>query len=205
MKEIMGLTVLFWPLTLMAGLLLAFTFAISGTYFVTRKRKGGWKWPLGVAVALYLAVFWDHIPTVLMHKYYCENEAGFWVYKTPEQWMKENPGVMETLTTQAVPENRVEYRDDDSISTTIWNKRISSVTKQSGKQFLNLWRREDELIDTNTNEVLVRHVDFSTSQEHRKAGWSGWKVWLIKDSCDGEGKNAVLFVNFVKQYKGVSK
>ena len=24
-------------------------------------------------------MFWDHIPTVVAHKYYCEKEAGFWV------------------------------------------------------------------------------------------------------------------------------
>ena len=97
MKELMGLAVLAWPLTLMAGFVLVFVAAVSGTYFAVRKEKSGWKWPLGVAVLLYLAVFWDHIPTVLVHKYYCETEAGFWVYKTPEQWKKENPGVMETL------------------------------------------------------------------------------------------------------------
>jgi predicted PurR-regulated permease PerM len=51
----------------------------------------------GGFLLVYLPVFWDHIPTLIMHKYYCEKEAGFWVYKTLEQWKTENPGVIEGL------------------------------------------------------------------------------------------------------------
>jgi len=53
---------------------------------------------------MYNLVFWDLIPTLAMHKYYCANEAGFWVYKTPEQWVKENPGVAKTLSMSHLPE-----------------------------------------------------------------------------------------------------
>jgi hypothetical protein len=63
----------------------------------SRGRKG-WHWGLPVAVILYLVPFWDHIPTWVIHKYLCATEAGFWVYKTPEQWRAENPGVAEMLT-----------------------------------------------------------------------------------------------------------
>ncbi len=47
---------------------------------------------------MYNLVFWDLIPTKLLHKYYCATEAGILVYKTPGQWITENPGVAETLT-----------------------------------------------------------------------------------------------------------
>ena len=40
---------------------------------------------------MYNLMFWGLIPTLAMHKYYCATHAGFWVYKTPEQWMKQNP------------------------------------------------------------------------------------------------------------------
>jgi len=35
---------------------------------------------------------WD-LPTIPLHKYYCVTQAGFFVYKTPEQWLKEHPEV----------------------------------------------------------------------------------------------------------------
>ena len=55
------------------------------------------RWGWIAALAMYLPVFWDHIPTVLLHQYLCATEQGFWVYKTVEEWQQENPGVAETL------------------------------------------------------------------------------------------------------------
>src|ERR1017187_2359067 len=55
------------------------------------------RWGWGAALVMYLIPFWDWIPTVATHQFYCAKDAGFWIYKTPEQWKTENPGVMEIL------------------------------------------------------------------------------------------------------------
>ena len=55
------------------------------------------RWGWGTAIVMYLIPFWDWIPTVAVHHYYCAKESGFWVYKTLDQWKVENPGVAETL------------------------------------------------------------------------------------------------------------
>ena len=68
-----------------------------------KKGRSPWRWGGGAALVMYLLVFWDYIPTVVAHKYYCEKEAGFWVYKTVEQWKAENPGVAEVLTWREIP------------------------------------------------------------------------------------------------------
>ena len=65
--------------------------------YAKKSGKSTLRWGCGAALAMYLLVFWDWVPTVVAHKYYCSTQAGFWVYKTPEQWKQENPGVMETL------------------------------------------------------------------------------------------------------------
>lgn len=54
---------------------------------------------MGIAafLVMYLIPFWDHIPTLVAHKYYCEKEAGFWVYKTLDQWKAENPGGLDEI------------------------------------------------------------------------------------------------------------
>lgn len=54
-------------------------------------NKKPWLWGGLIAFVMYNLVFWDLMPTLVMHKYYCSTQAGFWVYKMPEQWMKENP------------------------------------------------------------------------------------------------------------------
>lgn len=46
------------------------------------------------ALFMYNLVFWDFLPTLILHQYYCQKESGFWVYKTAEQWRKENPDVV---------------------------------------------------------------------------------------------------------------
>jgi len=50
-----------------------------------------WGWIAGLT--MYLLVFWDLIPTVLLHQYLCATEQGLWIYKTVEEWQRENPGV----------------------------------------------------------------------------------------------------------------
>ncbi|EFK96273.1 conserved hypothetical protein, membrane [sediment metagenome] len=180
------------------------TVALAVSY-AKKRGKSTICWGLSAALVMYLIPCWDWIPTVVAHKYYCEKEAGFWVYKTLDQWKAENPGVLEILTTQRVPQNKFEQSENVSISTTIWNTRIYSTHKTQGPFFPNLWSREDEILDAKTGGILARYMDFSTSQERRQAGWSGWKFWLDSEDCIGGRDKAIRFVKFVEQLKGAEK
>ncbi|MFY9327446.1 MAG: hypothetical protein WAO76_05425 [Georgfuchsia sp.] len=202
MKELMGLAVLAWPLTLMVAFVLAFALAVAGTYQATRKQKSGWKWSLGVAIVLYLAVFWDHIPTIIAHKYYCESEAGFWVYKTVDQWKAENPGVMETL----IYNNDMPHIQTPHGGATALNQRIIYQFKYEGPFLFNRWRMQSELRDRKTGELIAREVNFSTSQERRQAGWSGWKFWLDSRGCKTEShRDQGAFDKVTAQFEGAKK
>jgi hypothetical protein len=156
---------------------------------------------------VYLPVFWDWIPTVAMHQYYCATEAGFWVYKTPEQWKKENPGVMERLVAnKGAPSSR--QGDMESYTDTYFlNQRFDLVVTRQGKFLFNRWLHQREIIDKKTSEVLARYIDFSTSQERPQAGWSGWKFWLdsrfLADGyCTGGRDKLIKFGSFYLQFKG---
>lgn len=168
------------------------------------KKRGrrGWVWGGLAALVMYNLVFWDWIPTVAMHKYYCATEAGFWVYKTPEQWAKENPGVLETLVaSKGAPSTRV--GDMDSyIDTYVTNERFRWVVKRAGPEFPNLWRHEQTFVDAKTNEVLARYKDFSTSQVAPQAGWAGWKFWLQRDHCEGGRLNQGRILTLKNQLRG---
>lgn len=186
--------------------------------------RRGWRWAqergwqgrkrwLGAAygfLIVYLPVFWDWIPTIVAHKYYCETQAGFWVYKTPEQWEKENPGVMEGLVANKGYPSIHEGDMVNYTTTNFLNQRFNLIVKHQGPLFLHRWKREDALIDTKTNEILARYVDFSTSQERRQAGWSGWKFWLDSGFWMGEGgycdrSKAIESGKWMSQFKGVEK
>lgn len=172
-------------------------------YFAKASGKSPIKWALLAALVLF--VFWDYYPTKWAHQYYCEKEAGFWVYKSADQWKKENPGVLETLVAnKGDPSERngdiVNYTD-----TYFVNHRFSLVVKHNGQHLLNRWRHERELVDTKTNGILGRYVDFSTSQDQPQAGWSGWKFWLDNRNCDNGRDRLISFGKFYLQFKGAEK
>ena len=163
-----------------------------------RKRgRSPWRWGGGAALAMYLLLFWDHIPTVIAHKYYCEKEAGFWIYKTVEQWKAENLGVTETLSMskRAPPfrQGNIEnYTDTYSL-----NQHLNWVVKKTGPLLLNRWRWEKEVVDTKTNDVLVRYVDFSTGSGFLGGPPRSLKFWLQSDHCSGGRSNMYSMDAFV--------
>jgi len=202
MKDILGLTVLAWPLTLSVLILLAFVVAMSiATGYAKRTGRNKWRWGLIGFLVVYLPIFWDWIPTVVTHQYYCATEAGFWVYKTPEQWKSENPGVMEGLTTQ-----RVWQHDHAGGGDVVHiNQRFDLVYKKEGELFLHRWRWQRKLVDTKTNETLAQYVDFSTGNGFITSPDIPLKFWMQNGYCYGGRDKAIKFGELTIQFKGVEK
>ncbi len=140
----MGLAIIFvFVIYLLVSAIVVWVTVIWARRHGRNTRRWGW----GAVLAMYLLPFWDLIPTVLLHKYRCATEAGFWVYKTPEQWAKENPGVLETLVVnKGVPDTRVGDMDNYT-DTYFLNQRINWVVKKTGPHLVNLWRHEQEVVD----------------------------------------------------------
>jgi hypothetical protein len=169
--------------------------------YAKREGRNVKRWGWGAALVMYLIPFWDWIPTVAMHQYYCATEAGFWVYKTPEQWKKENPGVMETLVANKGAPNRNEQFDDGHGKTDIYllNDRFNwIVTQQDFSSVLPIIRSEQQVKDTKTNEVLARYVNFSTGNSVKNTfGPPGpMKFWLHSGHCSGGGQNQDALRNY---------
>ncbi len=167
------------------------------------KGKNPVKWAGLSFVALFVLVAWDYYPTKWAHQYYCEKEAGFWVYKTLEQWKAENPGVVGTLVAN---KKALSVRDGDMVNHTdtySLNQRFNWVVAWHDAIFLSLLpirRIEQTVIDTKTNEVLARYVDFAVGYGNPLVvnldGLRGLKLWFGKEHCaDGAmngGKLAVF-------------
>lgn len=164
--------------------LLISVLVVRGAIGYARKHgKSAKRWGWGAALGMYLLVFWDWIPTVVTHKYYCSTEAGFWVYKRVDQWKAENPGILETLVSNKGQVQR-NVGDNDNFTTTFFmNQRFLLIGKHHGPFLFNRWRKETEIVDGKTKEVLAREIDFYTSHEKPQAGWNGWKMWLYSERC----------------------
>lgn len=165
-------------------------------------EKKGWtgrkRW-LGAAIGfliVYLPVFWDFIPTVAVHQFYCAKDSGFWVYKTLDQWKAENPGVVEGLVANKGAPSSRQGDMENYTDTYFLNSRFNWVVKHNGEFLFNRWRHEQEVVDTKTNESLARYVDFSTSQERQQAGWNGWKFWLASRNCSSGAINKSKLLHF---------
>lgn len=164
-------------------LLIAIAVVIGAVKYAKQNGKSAKRWGCSAALVMYLIPFWDWIPTVAVHQYYCAKEAGFWVYKTVDQWKKENPGIAETLVAnKGSPSSRQGDMTNHS-DTYYLNQRINWVVKRYNSPLLNQWRHEKDIVDAKTNEVLARRVDFSTAQIRAGGGWYGWKFWLHNSHC----------------------
>ena len=137
--------------------------------FVTKKvagwakanNKKAWVWGGLAALVMYNLVFWDLIPTLVMHKYYCDTQAGFWVYKTPEQWKAENPDV-ETLDDQIYLKNSIHTGEKGNSSLTYQlNSGLNrKSTEFSISSWLPIYKQEETITETGSNKALMHYVDF---------------------------------------------
>lgn len=183
---------------------------------ISHARKNGKstkRWGWSAALVMYLLVFWDWIPTVVMHQYYCSTEAGFWVNKTLDQWKTENPGVMETLVDNSPYEKYPNWPTED------WrDKKITSINQrigllyvnhlsnyEKGELFLNVWQWNTEVVDKQTGEVLAWEVDFSTGNGGYIGGMHSMKFWLQSDGCISSRDYSRRFGEFLKQFRGSKK
>jgi hypothetical protein len=155
----------------MLGLAILFIFgvylaiSIFATWYVMAwARESGrraWLWGCIAGFAMYNLVFWDLIPTLVMHKYYCSTQAGFWPYKTFEQWDAENPGIAETFSTRIDPTDAEKKAIPlpENTRRHWYNVRFYKDTHTSDKVG-SLVMFENQLFDVETKEIIARSVNF---------------------------------------------
>jgi len=184
-------------LTAFAVYLIISAVVINAVASWVKRTKASLWWPIFAGFVMFMIPFWDWLPTVAAHKYYCSTEAGFWVYKTLDQWKAENPGVMETLVeTKGTPSAGGAY---------ILNQRFKWAITKDGPLLFNRWRWEHRVVDIKNNEVLARYVDFSTGSGFIGGPPRQIKFWLQNDHCIGGASNQDLFRNFRDYFIGAKK
>ncbi|MCG7995264.1 MAG: hypothetical protein JAZ06_07575 [Candidatus Thiodiazotropha taylori] len=169
---------------LVVYLILSIIVILIGVRYARKKGKSSWKYGLFAAIAMYLVMFWDFIPIHIAHKYYCETEAGFTIYKTIEKWKEENPGVAETLM------------PNKSVASSITNDRKRYVLNQrfawdinTTKHFLGIRKNDNRIIDTGTSQILAQYVDFSSGQSSLDPKeFRDFKFWIHTKSCEKDGR-----------------
>jgi len=175
---------------------------VSWTIDYARKNgKSAKEWGFGAAFVMYSIVFWDWIPTVAVHQYYCAKDSGFWVYKTLDQWKAENPGVMEGLVANKGEPSTRQGDMENYTDTYLLNQRFNKIVQQqSVLSWLSVRRREQTVVDSKSNEVLARHVDFGSYNRE----WGGLRFWTSIQHCSGGENNYGNFLLFKRTFQGVN-
>lgn len=163
-------------------LLLSAYVVYRATLYARCKYGKGWAGGWLAAFVMYNLVFWDWIPVYVMHKYYCATEAGFWVYKTPEHWFKENPEAKGALWGDDYYWSR-DKRANEPISggERYWVSDYIASEWQNLKVFHAVGRREKVLTDFRTGKVLARMVDYYRGSASLAGGANSlvdYKIWL---------------------------
>lgn len=163
------------------------------------------RWGWGAALVMYLIPFWDWLPTVATHQFYCAKDSGFWVYKTVDQWKAENPGVMEALVSNSGAVMKTVYAGNNNYTTSfVLNSRFNWVVRKKGPFHINRWRWEQEMVDSKNGEVLARYVDFSTGNGNI-GGEPPIRFWLQDGHCRGGKHNQGLMSQFKDNFRGAKK
>lgn len=170
---------------LLGYLAIAITVTVGVVYLARSAgvpRSSRWLAGALVATVFYLIPFWDWIPTVVAHRYYCGKDASFVVNKTIDQWKKENAEVLPSLR----HDPRALFTQVGEYEQFPLNERLASQQKTT-TVFLTVKREDGRVIDLKTAEVLARYSDFRAGYAPLAVGGEGaWKFWLKRDGCGEE-------------------
>lgn len=174
------------------------------------KKNGGRGWTGGLfaGFVMYNLVFWDLVPVLLMHKHYCEADAGFWVYQTPQSFIKEH--------------SYLDGQKWDKASTRKWESKDIGVGHRISKTWLNpqfyvertyersfshgITRTENRLVVKDTEEVLIKSVQFKRGESNLSLGASSvddYKLWLAlgdNECSDGASNYELSFKEYLNSF-----
>lgn len=204
----------------MLGLVILFIFGVylAISVFVTRyvmawARESGrrpWLWGCIGGFAMYSLVFWDLIPTLIMHKYYCSTEAGFWPYKTFEQWELENPGVAATFNSRIKPSEAEQMVIPIPEGTDrFWYNVRFYRDKRRIEKLGTIVEIEQRFVDAEANAVVARSIDFARGLPPSTLALGGTPAEIRKSLVLGSGNRQCgidgmyiddIFTKFIYDY-----
>lgn len=140
-------------------------------------------------LAVYLPIFWNHIPVTLAHKAMCDNDAGYIEYVPVTKWIDENRERLSALSKSDVYKSKEAGNTRDGYSRDIaYGGLIASDIRNSKfrKFSINFYKLEGRTVEVASGRVLNSRVDYTV-------GSSGdVRFWLIKPGCFSRENSPIL-------------
>ena len=164
-------------------------------------RKKCWVTAVGSFLVIYLPLFWDYIPMLVLHNYYCATEAKWEVHVTADEWRTRNSPVGSNF-----------YQDGDARVVSVGeyrryllNQRLAIDRKELVPVFPAIRREEARIVDIQNGEVLAEYVEFITGYGVFSVGGRGaWKFWMDTGACKGDIGYRANFGNYQREILGAS-
>lgn len=156
--------------------------AVAALYFSVMFFAVRWAWRIGRAnggsrgrafscaalafLLVYLPVFWDHIPTLVVHRYHCAQDAGFTAYVDAKQWQAKNAEAVAAVR-RLPPREQVAFvrlpMSSDGFEQSIEFGGLHRFDSRHRRvlPWLSVVRQERRIADARTGEVLAVAVDYS--------------------------------------------
>lgn len=137
-------------------------------------------------MVLFLGQFWDLIPTVIKHQYYCSTKSGLWIYKDPEKLLVDNPDFLEKNNSDEYFFDLKNNNNNESYSPRIREEfyQVKAFDHAIGKQ-------ENIIRDTKNNEILVIKIDFflgsGMGSIHGGGSLESWRKSLVFGWIENRG------------------
>ncbi len=133
-----------------------------------------------------------------MKPFYCM-DSGFWLYKSPEQWMRENPGVAQTLEKDGRSFTRFNEKTGLYEGGYILNQRFEWHSV-GWNHWHNLQTSEQRVVDSATGEVMARRLDHGWNLP-RPLMIEGAGTCFRKDDRARWRVNGKIFIKYKKQFQ----
>ena len=173
--------------------------AVTFTFKRSRERK------LLKSVAVFFLfnapLIYYIVPDAIRRYHFCETEAGFWLYKTPEQWALENPNSVNENPETRVPTRKVIRTKSPIVPGRLDEERIYTSDSRFNyiikKTYIssNRLREEYLLIDAKTGEKLLSGVDTRKRAIFENKITGGCSKKTDRNKWLANGKSRAFYIN----------
>ncbi len=133
---------------------------------------------------VYLPVFWDHIPTLVVYRYHCTKDAGFTAYVDAKDWHVKNAEAVAAVN--QLPRNereaslRAESREGFEEYVTFGGLLRNSYETKRVVPWLTVGRTVHRVTDARTGELLAAAVDYGAGGPGNS---ENLRSWLSMGGC----------------------
>ncbi|MGC4395385.1 hypothetical protein [Hydrogenophaga sp. T2] len=154
-------------------------------------------------LAVYLLAFWNVVPSAVIYRKACEQDAGFQAFIDPKDWVASHQVRIQELRGIDPEAKSKSWKTSSGFSRYEHMGGLLADDHRSSRTevfALEMLRSETRIVDAETDQVLAQAVDYSLGTRDDA------RIWLTRRSCFPEERHPISqLIAFNQQLKGALK